>query len=133
MVAVEATEAELRPRLAEPADRVDIAAINAPESLVITGDHDAVHQVADGFRAQGRKVTPLQVSGAFHSPHMEPLLDEIGRTAETLTTTGPTLPWSPRRRTATTHPTRARPRSGLSRPGAPSTTRGLWSGCTPAA
>ncbi|KAK1185165.1 type I polyketide synthase [Streptomyces sp. NBS 14/10] len=92
MVAVEATEAELQPLLAELADRVDIAAINAPASLVVTGDHDAVHQVADGFRAQGRKVTPLQVSGAFHSPHMEPLLGEIGHTAETLTYHRPHTP-----------------------------------------
>ncbi|MGO4431560.1 acyltransferase domain-containing protein, partial [Streptomyces sp. MCAF7] len=72
--------------------RVDIAAINAPASLVITGDHDAVHQVADDLRAQGRKVTPLQVSGAFHSPHMEPLLGEIGRTTETLTYHQPHTP-----------------------------------------
>ncbi|MDX3224888.1 type I polyketide synthase [Streptomyces sp. ME19-01-6] len=92
MVAVEATEAELRPRLAELADRVGIAAVNAPASLVITGDHDAVHQVADGFRAQGRKVTPLQVSGAFHSPHMDPLLGAIRRTAETLTYHRPHTP-----------------------------------------
>ncbi|MES4903327.1 MULTISPECIES: type I polyketide synthase [unclassified Streptomyces] len=92
MVAVEATEAELRPRLAEWADRIGIAAVNSPASLVITGDHDAVYQVADGFRAQGRKVTPLQVSGAFHSPHMEPLLGAIGRTAETLTYHRPHTP-----------------------------------------
>ncbi|MGY0055547.1 type I polyketide synthase [Streptomyces sp. LZ34] len=92
MVAVEATKAELRPRLAELADRVGIAAVNAPASLVITGDHDAVHQVADGFRTQGRKVTPLQVSGAFHSPHMEPLLGAIRRTAETLTYHRPHTP-----------------------------------------
>ncbi|MEU0812531.1 SDR family NAD(P)-dependent oxidoreductase, partial [Streptomyces sp. NPDC005970] len=92
MVAVEATEAELRPQLSGLEDRADIAAVNAPGSLVLTGDHDTVHHIADAFRTQGRKVTSLQVGGAFHSPQMDPLCDEIERTAESLTYHRPHTP-----------------------------------------
>ncbi|MDT3399597.1 SDR family NAD(P)-dependent oxidoreductase [Streptomyces sp. B1866] len=92
MVAVEATEEEVRPLLAGLADRVDIAAVNTPASVVLTGDRDPVRELADSFREQGRKVTSLQVSGAFHSPHMEALRPEIERTAAGLAYHRPHIP-----------------------------------------
>ena len=78
MVAVGAGEDEVLPLLGEG---VGIAAINAPESVVISGAQAAVSAIADRFAAQGRRVHRLAVSHAFHSPLMEPMLEEFARVA----------------------------------------------------
>ncbi|WP_159066447.1 type I polyketide synthase, partial [Streptomyces hygroscopicus] len=64
MIAVQASEDEVAPLLTE---RVSIAALNGPASVVIAGDEDAVLEIAAGFEAQGRKTKRLTVSHAFHS------------------------------------------------------------------
>ncbi|TVL89633.1 type I polyketide synthase [Streptomyces sp. SAJ15] len=84
MTAIEASAEEVTPYLAGREDQVSLAAVNTPTSLVISGDRDAVEGIAEQFGGQGRKVTSLQVSGAFHSSHMEPLLDELNDTAQAL-------------------------------------------------
>jgi [acyl-carrier-protein] S-malonyltransferase len=48
------------------------ANFNAPGQIVISGDRDAVARAGEGLKAAGAKrVLPLNVSGAFHSPLME--------------------------------------------------------------
>ena len=78
MVAVQATEEEVRPLLS--AD-VGIAAVNGPASVVISGEEKAVIAIADRLRADGRRVHQLAVSHAFHSPLMDPMIDEFGTAA----------------------------------------------------
>jgi acyl transferase domain-containing protein/NADPH:quinone reductase-like Zn-dependent oxidoreductase/short-subunit dehydrogenase len=58
---------------------VSIAAINAPGSTVITGKGETVQAVLDAMQAEGINSRPLVVSHAFHSPLMEPILDEFER------------------------------------------------------
>ena len=54
------------------------ANLNAPEQTVISGDPEAVARAAEGCKARGAKrVVPLKVSGAFHSPLMEPAVDGL--------------------------------------------------------
>ncbi|MEV6319324.1 SDR family NAD(P)-dependent oxidoreductase [Streptomyces sp. NPDC051776] len=89
MVAVAACEEEVLPLLD---GRVDIAAVNGPQAVVIAGESDAVEEIAEGFRAQDRKTTVLRVSHAFHSPLMEPMLDEFRVVAEELAYERPYLP-----------------------------------------
>ncbi|RFD27126.1 polyketide synthase [Mycobacterium uberis] len=74
MWAVAASEDEVMPLLGEG---VGIAAINAPESVVISGAQTAVSVIADKFAVQGRRVHQLAVSHAFHSSLMEPMLEEF--------------------------------------------------------
>jgi [acyl-carrier-protein] S-malonyltransferase len=54
------------------------ANLNAPDQTVISGDPDAVARAGEGCKARGAKrVLPLKVSGAFHSPLMAPAVDGL--------------------------------------------------------
>ncbi|WP_421106309.1 type I polyketide synthase [Streptomyces sp. NEAU-S77] len=89
MIAIQASEDEVAPLLTE---RVSIAAVNGPTSVVIAGDEDAALAIAAGFEAQGRKTKRLTVSHAFHSPRMDGMLDAFREVAEGLTYEAPKIP-----------------------------------------
>ncbi|WP_433728946.1 SDR family NAD(P)-dependent oxidoreductase [Actinoplanes sp. CA-051413] len=89
MAAINTDEQTVRAALT---DRVHIAAVNSPTSTVISGDPDAVTALADSFREAGIRTRVLTVSHAFHSHHMDPLLDELAAVASTLTYHAPTIP-----------------------------------------
>ncbi|MEV5012596.1 SDR family NAD(P)-dependent oxidoreductase, partial [Streptomyces sp. NPDC055692] len=89
MVAVQATEDEVLPYLT---DDVSIAAVNGPTSVVVSGEEGAALEVAARFEAEGRKATMLRVSHAFHSPLMDPMLDEFRTVAEGLSYAAPEIP-----------------------------------------
>ncbi|MFJ4735976.1 SDR family NAD(P)-dependent oxidoreductase, partial [Streptomyces sp. NPDC088770] len=89
MIAVEATEDEVRPLLT---DDVSVAAVNGPSSVVVSGTEAAALAVAAHFTEQGRRTSRLRVSHAFHSPLMTPMLDEFRAVVEGLTFTAPAIP-----------------------------------------
>ncbi|MET9296621.1 type I polyketide synthase [Streptomyces sp. NPDC003077] len=89
MIAIQATEDEVLPHLT---DEVGIAALNGPRSVVVSGDEAGVTAVAEHFSAQGRKTSRLKVSHAFHSPLMDPMLDEFAAVARGLSYAEPTIP-----------------------------------------
>ncbi|MET1075693.1 MAG: SDR family NAD(P)-dependent oxidoreductase [Umezawaea sp.] len=74
MVAVQATEAEVVPLLS---DSVGIAAVNGPESVVVSGAEQEVVALAADFATRGRRTKRLRVSHAFHSSLLEPMLAEF--------------------------------------------------------
>ncbi|MGY0460120.1 type I polyketide synthase [Kitasatospora sp. cg17-2] len=84
MAAIGATEAEVAPELAPLADRVALAAVNGPSSVVLSGDETEVRRLAEEWRARGRRTKLLTVGRAFHSPHMDAVLDEFRAVAERL-------------------------------------------------
>ncbi|MGC4951526.1 type I polyketide synthase, partial [Streptomyces sp. DT224] len=92
MVAVEAAEDEVLPLLADREAEIGIAAVNAPDSVVLSGGEEQLGAMAEEFRALGRKTQRLRVSHAFHSPLMDPMLDEFRRVAESLEYHEPTIP-----------------------------------------
>ncbi|MFD3618518.1 type I polyketide synthase [Streptomyces sp. NPDC058676] len=92
MVALHATEDEVLAALPEFGDRVAIASVNGPRSVVISGVRDAVLAVAAGFEERGRRTVRLRVGHAFHSPLVEPMLDDFRRVAEGLVFRPPRIP-----------------------------------------
>ncbi|WP_455713377.1 type I polyketide synthase, partial [Streptomyces zhihengii] len=79
MLAVQATESEV-------ADSgLDIAAVNGPTSVVLSGSVEAIERYAAVCAEQGRRFSVLSVSHAFHSALMEPMLEEFGRVLDGLT------------------------------------------------
>ncbi|WP_407653727.1 SDR family NAD(P)-dependent oxidoreductase [Actinoplanes oblitus] len=93
MVALGVPEAEVLPLLTE---RVAIAAVNGPSSVVVAGDEDAVLAIAGRIEATGRPVKRLRISHASHSPLMEPMLPRLRAVAETLTFHEPVIPMAAR-------------------------------------
>ncbi|MEU6593160.1 SDR family NAD(P)-dependent oxidoreductase, partial [Streptomyces sp. NPDC046881] len=92
MVAVEADEDELVGELAEFAGRLAVAAVNGPRAVVLSGDADAAEEVAERLRTRGRRTRRLTVSHAFHSPHMDEILEEFRSVAAELTFRQPGVP-----------------------------------------
>ncbi|MEU0300603.1 type I polyketide synthase [Streptomyces sp. NPDC006175] len=74
MIAVAAAEEEVLPLLAGLEDRVSIAAVNGPSAVVLSGDEQAVQELAAEFAGRGTETRRLRVSHAFHSPLMDPML-----------------------------------------------------------
>ncbi|MFF9706929.1 type I polyketide synthase, partial [Streptomyces griseofuscus] len=89
MVAVQATEEEVLPHLT---DAVSIAAVNGPSSVVVSGAEQAALAIAAAFAEQGRKASRLKVSHAFHSPLMDPMLEDFAQVVRGLTFEKPQLP-----------------------------------------
>lgn len=72
-------EVEAACQEASASDAVAVAAnLNARDQTVISGDPDAVARAGEGCKARGAKrVVPLKVSGAFHSPLMAPATERL--------------------------------------------------------
>lgn len=94
MAAVAAGENEVAAvaaRIAGTGRAVEIAAVNGPASVVVSGDEAAVRETVAHFRERGRSTTPLRVSHAFHSARMEPVLSEFAEVLRSLTFAPPQL------------------------------------------
>ncbi|WP_037873737.1 acyltransferase domain-containing protein, partial [Streptomyces sp. NRRL S-37] len=58
----------------------------------ISGVETAVEAVAEVFRGLGRRTSRLRVSHAFHSPLMEPMLEDFRTVVEGLSFHAPRIP-----------------------------------------
>ncbi|AXB47493.1 hypothetical protein A4R43_37730 [Amycolatopsis albispora] len=89
MVAIEAPESAVAEFL-DPS--VSLAAVNGPNAVVLAGDLERVLAIGAEFKARGVRTKRLTVSHAFHSPHLDPMLDEYRRVARGLTYSAPRIP-----------------------------------------
>jgi acyl transferase domain-containing protein/acyl-CoA synthetase (AMP-forming)/AMP-acid ligase II/acyl carrier protein len=74
-----------------PAKEVSIAAVNAPQGCVLSGNRSLLDALQPRLQAEGMRATFLQVSHAFHSARMDPILDEFHRTASAVSYRRPRL------------------------------------------
>ena len=81
MAAVFADSSTVAAALAGHEDKLAIAAVNGPRHTVISGTAKELDQVLAALGAQSIRHTKLTVSHAFHSPLMDPMLDEFEREA----------------------------------------------------
>jgi 8-amino-7-oxononanoate synthase len=91
MVSVLADEAKVMAAVQRQGGAVSIAAINGPQSIVISGASAAIAVIVGELEAEGIKTKPLQVSHAFHSSLMEPMLAEFAQVASEVAYARPRL------------------------------------------
>ncbi|MET8999472.1 type I polyketide synthase [Amycolatopsis sp. NPDC004169] len=78
-------------RALELARDVSLAAVNAPEATVFSGEAAAIAALEDRLVAEGVKTTRLTVGHAFHSALMEPMLAEYEQVAASVAYRAPRI------------------------------------------
>ncbi len=91
MVAVLADEGHVKDAIKPYTPDVAIAAYNGPKSHVISGEKKAVDAIVAELKTDGVKAIALQVSHAFHSSLMEPMLAEFKQIASEITYSEPLI------------------------------------------
>lgn len=89
MLSVRAPEEALSALLGE---RVGIAAVNGPDSVVLSGDRAEIAALRDRLVADGVQAKPLDVDHAFHSPLMAAVADEFAAALDVLPAGELTIP-----------------------------------------
>lgn len=91
MVVVFASEEQVTATIQPYAQQVTIASVNAAQNIVISGNRQAVNEVITALQKAGIKTKKLNVSHAFHSPLMEPMLAAFEQVAKEITYSSPSL------------------------------------------
>lgn len=92
MAAVFASEERVRAAIAPDGDRIAIAAVNASDNIVVSGQAEAVADLLARLNAAGVSSERLNVSHAFHSPLMDPILDELEGAVSRVPCRSPRIP-----------------------------------------
>ncbi|MBD2136213.1 SDR family NAD(P)-dependent oxidoreductase [Anabaena sp. FACHB-1237] len=93
MVAVQTTAEKIEPLINQHSEQeIAIAAYNGTNSIVISGNSTIVDKIVKQLEKQNIKTKQLQVSHAFHSPLMQPILDEYRQIANQVNYNSPKIP-----------------------------------------
>ncbi|WP_137936791.1 type I polyketide synthase [Chitinivorax sp. B] len=90
MIAVDLSETEIQPFLVPG---VSVAAVNAPELVVLSGEHALIDSIEDALKQSDVHVRRLHTSHAFHSAMMDSCLATFERAFDGITLNPPTLPF----------------------------------------
>ena len=93
MAAIGDSRDRVEPWVRELGSDVTIAAVNGPRSVVVSGSAAEVDKVIARAQEEGARSTELDVSHAFHSPLMDPIIPDIERSARRLSAKAPSIPW----------------------------------------
>jgi amino acid adenylation domain-containing protein len=85
---VEVTQIAIAPYAAV----LSIAAVNGPRHTVISGEQNALEAVLESFTKAGVEFRRITVSHAFHSPLIDPMLDEFEAAAAAVNFSKPSIP-----------------------------------------
>lgn len=91
MVSVMADAEQLDALLATYRKDVAVAAINGPKSIVLSGKTAQIERLLVDLSSRGLKTRRMAVSHAFHSPLMEPMLEEFRKVAAAVSYSSPRL------------------------------------------
>lgn len=92
MAAVFAEESQVRSAISAYGEDLSIAAINGPDNIVISGKKTAINAACETLKQQGIKCRALEVSHAFHSSMMDPMLDSLRKAAAEVRFHSPQIP-----------------------------------------
>ncbi|MGQ4807007.1 hypothetical protein NKDENANG_00345 [Candidatus Entotheonellaceae bacterium PAL068K] len=92
MVAVLAPETRVKAAVAPHSTEVSIAAVNGPQNVVISGQRQRLYTIVERLAAEGIETRKLNVSQAFHSPLMEPMLAAFAQIARQVTYAAAKIP-----------------------------------------
>ncbi|RHZ44133.1 type I polyketide synthase [Aspergillus thermomutatus] len=90
MLAVKGSTSSLAQYLA--GTDVDIACENSPEETVLAGPQKSIESLAETLSARGLQSKKLEVTHAFHSSQMDPILSELNSAASSVTFSSPKIP-----------------------------------------
>ena len=89
MAVVSATEKQIIPYLN---DSVQIANLNAPKQIVISGERNAVYQAMEALKKNDFKVKEIAVAGPFHTPYFKTAQEPLMKAIKSLTFNNPKIP-----------------------------------------
>ncbi|GAC1348687.1 MAG: hypothetical protein NVSMB27_17520 [Ktedonobacteraceae bacterium] len=92
MAVVFADEIRVSDALTPFRESVSIAGVNGPENTVISGERESVRALLKNFASIGIHTQVLNVSHAFHSSLMEPVLDAFEQVANQVRFEAPRIP-----------------------------------------
>ncbi len=92
MAVVFADEARVKDAIAPYQGQLSIAAVNGPTNIVISGVEAAVQAVQERFEAEEVIIRTLVTSHAFHSPLMDPILDQFEQEVREVRFQSPQIP-----------------------------------------
>lgn len=95
MAAVLAPAEAFAQQLARYGDAIAVAALNSPSNTVVSGDAAAVEELFAELRRENIACQRLDVSHAFHSSHMDAVLEPLRDAASRYAEGSPRLPWIP--------------------------------------
>lgn len=93
MLSVQGAASSIQSTVAAMGGQLSLAAFNAPDSLVLSGKVEAIAAIAPQLTQLGATVQALQVSHAFHSQLMEPMLEPFRAVAAEFRHDAPRMIW----------------------------------------
>ncbi|MFF1606396.1 acyltransferase domain-containing protein [Amycolatopsis sp. NPDC058278] len=93
MASVALSEEDAVTRLAPWADRVEVAAVNSPSSVVVAGDAEALDQVLEALAGQDIRVRRVAVDYASHTRHVEDIQEPLAEALAGIEAQAPSLPF----------------------------------------
>ncbi|THA40901.1 type I polyketide synthase [Streptomyces sp. A1547] len=93
MASVALSVDEAAARLEPWADRVEVAAVNGPTSVVIAGDAEALDEALDALDDQGVRIRRVAVDYASHTRQVEAIRDTLAEALAGVTAKAPTVPF----------------------------------------
>ncbi|MEV6172002.1 type I polyketide synthase [Streptomyces sp. NPDC051954] len=93
MASVALSESEAVARIERWADRVEVAAVNGPSSVVIAGDAEALDDALEALSSDGVRVRRVAVDYASHTRHVEDIRDTLAEKLDGINAQAPVVPF----------------------------------------